>query len=103
MYHERVVTTHSRGNSARGIDILVLDGVFLIERWEQASLGELLQASCGRASRFHRPWKAWQIPFRLICRTWPWLLVTVGDAATWSRGPVGRARGGETGSEVASR
>ena len=44
MYHERVVTTRGRGNSARGVDILGLDEVFLIAYWEQAMLGELPQA-----------------------------------------------------------
>lgn len=50
MYREHVVTTRGRGNSAGGIDVLDLDVVFLIVRPGRALLGELLQASCVRAS-----------------------------------------------------
>jgi hypothetical protein len=62
MYREHVVTIHGRGNTARGIDVLDLE-VFLIARWRQVLLGKLPQASCGRASRFHRSLKAWRVPF----------------------------------------
>jgi hypothetical protein len=42
MCDELAVTTHDRGGSAKGIDALGLDWVFLSTRWKQALLGELL-------------------------------------------------------------